>query len=522
MRESLKKVLDWIKSNYKLLLLIVLVVFFFSFPVLILWDSAHYMEYVAIFERKLPFSTWDIVRGPIFPLLIHLSNVLFGKSTMGLLLFSFFFYLFMLVFSKKILDLVIKDKPKLKTVIYVLFTVLVILNPIIYGYYHSLLTEFVAMTVSVISCFLAWKLLDVVGKGNKKGYLFLCIYFVLMFPFAWFLKQPYLSIVFFPLLAAVFLSLWELKSWKKRLQIFFVFCFSLLSLFISLFAWNKILEYKGIDRNTNRTPKNVAGFQLVAALTELDTPWHFNSSEIPEEIEVYNDEGKVIDSLKVELNEEGLITSSSGLKFVLNVIVRHPSIVLKSYLNNYLVLSNIYKFEMIEVEPEADSESKQDSLLVIEENFLPKHCYQNCIIATNLLKEKSNIFHMTPELYTRVVDYEQKVNPPIITSFILGLNKNLSIVVTNYSILLLPFMLVIALILYFVSIKRKRVYSRRILPLVIILLVYSFLHVLLHAFTGAIVDRYVSPVHITVFLGYILLIFSLFPWKKIHKEVRES
>ena len=30
----------------------------------------------------------------------------------------------------------------------------IILNPIIFGYYHTVLTEFVAMTISLVTCYL--------------------------------------------------------------------------------------------------------------------------------------------------------------------------------------------------------------------------------------------------------------------------------------------------------------------------------------------------------------------------------
>jgi len=39
--------------------------------------------------------------------------------------------------------------------------------------------------------------------------------------------------------------------------------------------------------------------------------------------------------------------------------------------------------------------------------------------------------------------------------------------------------------------------------LVIILLSFSFLHILEHAVTGAVIDRYASPAYITTILGYI-------------------
>ena len=45
--------------------------------------------------------------------------------------------------------------------------------------------------------------------------------------------------------------------------------------------------------------------------------------------------------------------------------------------------------------------------------------------------------------------------------------------------------------------------------LAIILLGFSFLHILLHAVTGAIIDRYAVPAFITTILGIFLLVLSV-------------
>ena len=72
----------------------------------------------------------------------------------------------MLFFSYKILNKTISNN-KRKTKIILFSLLLIIFNPIIYGYYHVLLTEFIAMTFAVVSCYLAYKMLEV-DFSNKK------------------------------------------------------------------------------------------------------------------------------------------------------------------------------------------------------------------------------------------------------------------------------------------------------------------------------------------------------------------
>ena len=124
-----------IKKN---LFIIILTIIFFSVPVVITWDSAHYLSMTAIFEKVNLWKNWDIVRGISFPLLIYFSDLIFGKSNVGLTILMFIFYLIMLFYVYKIVNNIFDNKyPILKFILYFF----VIINPIIFGYYHTLLTE---------------------------------------------------------------------------------------------------------------------------------------------------------------------------------------------------------------------------------------------------------------------------------------------------------------------------------------------------------------------------------------------
>ena len=55
----------------------------------------------------------------------------------------------------------------------------------------------------------------------------------------------------------------------------------------------------------------------------------------------------------------------------------------------------------------------------------------------------------------------------------------------------------------------KKKSNNQVYNLVILLFGFSFLHVLLHVVTGAIIDRYIVPVFIPVFLGTLFFVFLL-------------
>ncbi|MDD2578258.1 MAG: hypothetical protein PHP96_02640 [Candidatus Dojkabacteria bacterium] len=482
---------------------------------LILFDSGHYLQYVKIFENRAAFATWDIVRGPSFPVLIHLSNIFFGKTAMGLLIFSFIFYLIMLFFSKKILDIASKGNKKTKNILIILFFLLVIINPIIYGYYHSLLTEFVAMTVSVMSCFFAWKLFETVENDKKPHFILLSLYFIIMVPLAYFLKQPFVSIALFPLIAVVFLALIGLKSWQKKLQIVSVFFISLITLVSSITVWNGVLKSKGIELNSGNESTNILGYRLIAGLNRFNFEGNFSAITY-DKFEVLDNKGKVIGKMQIENNKSGLTSAFSGIKFLINAISRYPDKVFNSYLNNYLGISNVYRYNKEGFILDNKTKSPKFEILA---------CRQNCIIATGINNEKSNIFHMTPELYEEVVDYEQKIDPPFLFKLLFNLNEKPSIFFVNLLMISLPFVWMSSLVFLLCQVrkdKKQKIQNPTRLYMVFILLTYSLLHILVHVVTATIIDRYASPTYIAIILADLLLLAELIEVCKGRKNFKET
>ena len=488
-------------ENYKLFILLFLFLFFFSYPVLVLYDSAHYIAFVKILEGNALFSSWDIARGPVFPLLIFLSNIFFGKTTIGLLILSFSFYFLMLLVVKKILEAISIGSNKLKVLLYIVFFFVIIINPIVFGYYHALLTEFVAMSISLLSCYLSWilYLYSQEKECDRKKLIMLTAYFVIMTPFSWFLKQPYVSITLFPLIVATILQLFSLKGYFSKIRMVAITVLSLISLFGGIFLWNSVLKRNGVSLDSDRNVTTSVGNLLIGGLGEYQRVESINNNKEYKIVEILNRNGEVVDSVQVKIDDLGNITTRSALGFLPNVLLHHPGKILDSYITNYLGLINIYKSSSLDgVE-----------YIITEKKILPFGCVENCAIATSILDHKSNIYYMTEEMYASVLDYEQYIDPPFLSATLLKINTKPSILLFNWLLFVLPFILLVAIIFKFTYKRHMSIHSSNILILSIILLSYSFLHIFVHVVTSAIMDRYASPAYIPAVIGLISLLVVL-------------
>ncbi len=512
------------KKYIPLLLFFLLTVFYFEYSVTILWDSAHYMSYVNIFEGALPWNTWDVVRGPVFPFIIFGGNFLFGKTTQGLLMNSFCYYLLFLLFCYKVLCYFF-NKINLKKTKVIISAILfsIIINPFIYGFYHTLLTEYVAITLAILSSYLAILWLDLNFSSQKKKYILYTIFFSLLTIFSWFLKQPYVSCGFFAMIIAYIISIFSYKNFKnffiRSLSVLFCIC----CLFLSINLWNFILISTGNNPNTTRNPSNSLGNQLISALdfvkientAEIYEQSYLNSLKFSKSerkllkqnkkeyvvVNIYNND-KLIDSDYIETNDEN-VTSLQAVKYIINLFCKHPIKVLDSYVVNYLSLIDIYSATSDDgvyynTKRQLDFSSTTELEIIA---YKPYHFGED------------NIFYMLPNMRASVECYEQKnfVNKFLnYAMIILGLVYKY---IFKIIFLLLPIFLAISIIS---RIKSKNKKEQKFLNLSIVLLGFSFLHIMLHVITGAVIDRYAIPSFIPSYLGVILCV--LFLIYKIYKK----
>ena len=104
----------FIMKNKVLLVFAILVIIFFSSSLVLTYDSTHYLGFVDIFEGTKPFSSWDIVRGPVFPFILYIFDLFFGKSSFGMLLGMFIFYLIYCVIFYQFSTIIFEDSKRKK------------------------------------------------------------------------------------------------------------------------------------------------------------------------------------------------------------------------------------------------------------------------------------------------------------------------------------------------------------------------------------------------------------------------
>jgi len=507
------------KKIVYLILGFILCIYFFLIPVHIFWDSAHYMTYVSIFEGVMPWNSWDIVRGIIFPLLIYISNLLFGKTVQGLLLLTFLFYLGMLLAVKLIIDQIFSRKEKKeKNIVSIIVFSIIILDPIIYGYYHALLTEFVAMTVSLVMCYLSWKWMHLDFFKDRKKYVIYSFVFFLGTIFSWHLKQPYVSITIFPVLIASIISIlrsWNLKNILPRLTTVFS---CIIGLVLSVLLWNNFLSSKDINLNTDRNVTASFGNQLLFGLNNYEFLKEFGEEDVQyltkeEEkkllqnkekyhlVNIKKPNGKIIAQTLISLDSSENIGTGTAITFILKQLFTHPYLTIESYTSNYLAIANLFP-----------KDTQDGANYWIDKDFTLDYCHENCIIATGVRLKKSNVASMPESYYNLVSDYEQFNNSSI---FLRGFLRITSKVAPNIFKIVILFLPVLIICLTVSTIKNRKTKNIEFLTMLTILSWYSFLHLLVHVVTGASIDRYAAPIYIPVLLSFILYGYYLIKIRRL-------
>ena len=414
-----------------------LVVIFFSFSIILTYDSVHYLSYVSIFEGNSPASSWDIVRGPVFPVIIQISNTLFGKTSTGILICTFLFYLTFVIIcciiSKKI-----SKKYKHSKLINSIVILYLILNPLIFGYFHVLLTEFVAITITMLNILIAYKWVFVDLK-NKKSLILYSLYFIFTTIFCWHLKQPYIIIAVIPTIIAVIISI--IEDHKKfnvlyRLGTFFT---SIIVLVISIVSWNMILDANHVNKNTGRDSSSSLSKQLLTTYQITDTK------------ELFQNPGKTIGT----------------------------------YFTNYCSLISLCKV------------STTNGVDYISNSAIePLETYENTAIGYATFNRTDNMFQMSDEMYYRAANYSTPVSRSIFRPFIKALITPTNIL---YKVILL-FCVPVTIFLIIVKVKTKDKKHLRLFYLSLILLTTASCHLIFSA-TVLVIDRYAIEAFTPACLG---------------------
>lgn len=508
------------KKNYLIIALtILLVLYFFAYPMTVFWDSGHYATYIPILKRLVPFSEWDMVRGIVFPGLIYLSQILFGETSMGILTLSFMFYIVMLISIYLMIEEVTKDKSdKFKKLTKIFVLLFVIIDPLVYGYYHALLTEFVAISISCLMCYLSLKWMNIDFFQKKTKYIIYSIVFVAGTVFSWHLKQPYVTITLFPLIIATLLSIIDKHNLKNIFQRLITVFSCIIILVCSIKVWNGFLKYEGVNTKGDRNVVAGLGNQLLSGINNYDHYKYTETADVSllnekelkklEEnptdyliMTVNNLKGKMIDQ-ELLYAKNGKASSISSLKYIFIQMFKHPILVLDSYKTTYLAIADFY--------PKTSYDG--GATYVVEKDFRITYCHENCVIGHSYLNRTSSVFYMPETYYKNVANYAQIKNGPIIMTAVLRVFSYANRFIYKGLMLILPLLLIAITVSYF---KNKK--YRKILAPAFIMIWYSFLHTMVHVVTFAYIDRYVSPIYLTTVFSLLLYIYYFYS-KKIEQR----
>lgn len=438
--------------------LLVLTILFFSFVPILTYDSGHYLSYVAIFEDELPASSWDIVRGPIFPLIIYFFNLLFGKTATGLLVGFFLFYLVFVIICYKLCAELSKNF-KHKKIVQNILLAIIILNPLIFGYFHVLLTEFVAITMTILNIYLAYKWIFIKETSKKEAVLY-SVYFIFSLLFCYHLKQPYFVIAFTPTLIATILSLIRNHTKKNYFYRIGTLAVSIIFLLVSIFSWNSILKSHGVNIDTGRDSSSMLGKQLLHAY----------------QISHDSDGDGKTDN----------ISTINAIELIFNEFTKNPAHIIKIYLQNYCGLSST-----CEIETPNGWDFYSTSRLV------GLSTYENTFIGYATYREEANISPMTDEMTARTTAYSAEPNKSIFAKFMNDLKIPTNILFKISALGCLPFLVLLIVI----RIKDKKIRYINLFYLNFLLLVTASAHMIAAAGVGLIIDRYAIEIFAPSLLG---------------------
>ncbi|MEL7666003.1 MAG: hypothetical protein AAGU06_01095 [Candidatus Shapirobacteria bacterium] len=238
------------KTKIKLLLIILSFLIFFSFPPIVTFDSSHYINYIHILENPSRLNTWDPVRGPVFPFFLFSIKKIFGFSPQIFLAIQFLLYI-------STFFLLLKLNKKLFKKEYLLLSLLLFLfNPIYLGYFHSILTEVIAIPLFLAISLISLKLFEIknINKSDVLKYVFTISFLSI---FTWQLKQPYFLIILFQLLLMVVIKIYKKE---KVLHILVITLTSIALVILSNNLWiNLIKSTNNNPRSSNGLLKNYVG-----------------------------------------------------------------------------------------------------------------------------------------------------------------------------------------------------------------------------------------------------------------------
>ena len=142
--------------------------------------------------------------------------------------------------------------------------ILIAFNPIVFGYYHTLLTEFISITIAALACYLCWKFIYIDYDVNRIKFWSYTVIFAILAVISWNLKQPYVGTVIYPLIISFLIYMFKKPKITNVLFKILSIMISAAAIVCSIIVWNKILVANNVKQNSERDSSGFFARQLVS------------------------------------------------------------------------------------------------------------------------------------------------------------------------------------------------------------------------------------------------------------------
>lgn len=520
---------------------ILFTIMFFSYNPVIAYDSAHYLWLTDLLKLDGSFSSWDIARGIGFPLIIFITNLLFGNTAISLVITMYIFYIIMCIVSYLIYKEFISTNKKLKKwhkgIIIAGFIILVALNPIIFGFYHTLLTEFLTMSVAIAMCYASWKWTKINFFNNKKKYIIYTIIFALLSSYMYQVKQPYVGAVIFPIIIAMIISIIKEANLKNILQrvITLITCF--IAIAISIVVWNSVLIWQNVNMNYERSSSGFLSMTIVDGISNYRTSKDVSLERIENDKMISQEEKE---ELKKIINEQhpkykgfvlleeknyssdvigetiiytkdSTLSVAEAVKFWFKTLFTKPTIILKSYYKNYFVMCDLYEYN-----PEQDIIIKYDTidwLYTSELEPIPYRIYE---------KDQDAIMPGIQRYEQYISKYRtENKQLPLVNGYMQKMTT-VSTLLYKFQCLLIPLFTIVIIIRFLKYRKKYDEHALKCVEIATILYGFSLIHLISHIVLRATIDRYAAPAILTSMIAFMIDLYVVIYNKKSDGKRKEQ
>ena len=389
---------------------------------------------------------------------------------------------------------------------------LILFNPVLYGYFRTLMTEFVAIPIILINCLLCYKWIQ------SDKWIKYSIIFSIISIFLWFLKQQYLIITLSSILISLIISCFY-KNWKIMLKKITTVFIVIIMVFSSITLWKNFLEKNDVNYEDGQNSsfylsrsilignKNFRIYHEKESLTidDIENDLYINNADKEKLINIINgqiNENFEIFSIYDEYNnikykdilyyDNPKITVFEALKFNINTIIHEPIVSFKAYLSNYLATINLYQSE------------RNGYGDYVPEPRLGYFNHENYYSALHHLESDNNFLWMTKDKEKPVENLKVKNNAsPILKKTI----QKISVIgLDSFKILglALPLLFIYNLFTTVKSLKNKK--PNKYGNIATILFGTCFIYMLFLSYTDAIIDRYAYVLYPEMVLGVSFMI----------------